>query len=214
MRDAYRIVDYASDMEEFLGTVVEEPPILVGCSLGDHIACCVAARSEVNVLGILMEDPPLYVGQMPDLGETLFYPFFELLTTVLPEHHQANGTIDDLLPKVRNPLVSEDLRARDRPERRPLDADCRDLAGTLFDGFDPDEELPRITCPVRAIIARGEPGGDAVRDRDIARMAEKISDFTQTLWKDTIHAIHYQRPMETVSEIRAFAEQIGRETPA
>jgi pimeloyl-ACP methyl ester carboxylesterase len=212
---AYRAVDYTLDVEEFLRDVVRAPAVLVGCSLGALIACCVAARRKAEVVGILLEDPPLYIGQMPALGETLFYTFYEYLTDLLPKHHRANGTVDELLPKVRNPLVSEELQRVLARNLHRLDPETvrPAMEGTLFDGFDPDTELARIASPVHAIIARGDPAGDAVRDRDIERMAEKIPRFTHVLWDDTIHAIHYQRPTETAAEIRAFMHRIENEAP-
>jgi pimeloyl-ACP methyl ester carboxylesterase len=202
---AYRIVDYARDVEEFLGDIVGEPAILVGCSLGALVACCVASRRKAEILGILLEDPPLYVGQMPDLGATFFYAFYEFLTQLLPEHHRANGTVDDLLPKVRHPLVSEELQRILAKNLHRLDLETvrPAMEGTLFG----------IDCPVRAIVASGDPGGDAVRDRDIDRMAEKILHFTHVVWEDTLHAIHYQRPTEMVSEIRAFMQHIESKNP-
>jgi pimeloyl-ACP methyl ester carboxylesterase len=211
---AYRVVDYTRDVEAFLRDVVRAPAVLVGCSLGALIACCAAARREAEIQGILLEDPPLYVGQMPDLGETLFYAFYEYLTQLLPEHHRANGTVDDLLPKVRHPLVSEPLQRVLAENLHELDLETvrPAMEGSLFDDFDPDDKLPRIRCPVRAIVARGDPGGDAVRDLDIDRMAERVPRFTHVVWDNTIHAVHYQRPTEMVSEIRTFLEHIRNET--
>ena len=210
----YRVLDYAMDIEEFLSAVVRRPTVLVGCSLGALIACCVAARSKVDVLGVLLEDPPLYVGQMPALRETAFYEFYKLLTDLLPAHHQTEGTVDDLLPKVRNPQVSEKLQRTIALNLHRLDLATVKPAmdGTLFDGFHPDAALPRIVCPMHIVIARDDPFGDAFRDDDLEYVKRLVSNLTHVFWRDTIHGIHYQRPEETTQEIRLFVRRLRGET--
>lgn len=206
----YRVLDYAMDMEGFLSAVVKRPAVLVGCSLGALIACCVAARGEADILGVLLEDPPFYVGQMPTLREAAFYEFYGFLTELLPAHHLAAGTVDDLLPKVRNPLVGEDLQRTIAQNLHRLDLATVGPAmdGTLFDGFDPDTALQRIDCPMHIIVARDDPFGDAFRDDDLKKVKNLVSNLTYVLWRDTIHGIHYQRPDETVQEIRSFVRHL------
>ncbi len=127
-------------------------------------------------------------------------------------HHLAEGTVDDLLPKVRNPLVSEELQrtiAWNLHRMDPITVDAA-VTGALFDGFDPDTALPRIACPVHAVVARGDPLVTAVRDEDLERMVSLVSDFSFVLWEDTIHGIHYQRPDETTGEIASFLERVQK----
>ena len=49
---------------------------------------------------MLLEDPPLYITQMPRLQESVFYGFFVALRALLAEHHGRGGTLDDLIPIV------------------------------------------------------------------------------------------------------------------
>jgi pimeloyl-ACP methyl ester carboxylesterase len=82
------------------------------------------------------------------------------------------------------------------------------LEGTLFEGFDPDTALPRITCPTH-LIAGGYEQGGLVRREDVDRITALTPRCSQTLWPELGHDIHTVRPEEYSQELLRFIRAIS-----
>src|SRR5438477_7626371 len=61
----YRFLDFGNDAVAFLGTVVREPAVVIGHSLGAMTAIYAAANSPQLTLGAVLLEPPLY---LPEAG--------------------------------------------------------------------------------------------------------------------------------------------------
>jgi pimeloyl-ACP methyl ester carboxylesterase len=73
--EAYRVPDYSRDVQTFLGTVVNEPAVLAGHSLGGLVGAWTAAYAPDLVHGLFLEDPPIYKSLMPAARTRCFTPF-------------------------------------------------------------------------------------------------------------------------------------------
>lgn len=221
-RTPYRVPDYAADTLAFLETRIEEPAILAGHSLGGLVAAFLAARHPGSVLGLILEDPPLYTAQMPVLQETHFHSLFVGARRFLHEHQAAGGSsaqmeeavaewragsgdaAPTLLKLFGREYVSRLAYELHRTDPRTLDPV---LDGTLFDGFVPDLDLAQIACPVH-LIAGGYERGGAMRESDIARVAALIPTCSHRVWSDLGHDFHTIRPQAYAREVLAFVDSL------
>ena len=78
--------------------------------------------------------------------------------------------------------------------------------GVLFDGFDPDRDLPRIACPTRLVAGDPRLGG-AMREQDVTRVAGLIPRCSAVVWEDVGHDIHTVKPKAYAEELTAFLDQ-------
>jgi pimeloyl-ACP methyl ester carboxylesterase len=207
----YRVQDYASDVIEFIQAKIGEPLFLAGHSLGGLVAAYVASHQPDMVHALILEDPPLYIAQMPVLRETALYPMFVEVRRVLQEHHDSGGSAEDLEEVVREwqaasgaeiPRFARELHSSDPRTVDPI------LDGTLFEGFNPDEDLPKIVCRV-LLIAGGYEQGGLLRPQDIEKVLSLIPTCLPVVWDDLGHDIHTVRPKEYSQEILSFVRTIA-----
>ncbi len=93
---SYRAHDYAADVAAFIRTVIGRPAVVAGHSLGGLVAAALAPDAPRWVRGVLLEDPPMYLGDMARFHQTPFYDGFIALCSMLEEHAAAGGAFEDL----------------------------------------------------------------------------------------------------------------------
>ena len=219
----YRLDSYTRDIEGFLNQVVQEPALVAGHSLGGLVAAQLAARSKVELLGLLLEDPPFYKGQMPVFKETMFYPAFVATQKLLRDHHASGRTIDELArvvgdlphdPSGHGPsmleVLGEDMVQIRASTLHRFDPDALDAAvqGTVLGGFDPDVELASIPCSTHLIAGNYELGG-ALDRADVERVTERIPRSTHVVWDDIGHLIHSERPEAFARELLSLLSAVS-----
>ena len=98
----------------------------------------------------------------------------------------------------------EELRYRatqlDHLDPRALDAA---IDGSVFDGFNPDNVLAQIRCPVHLLAGQAELGG-AMTDADVDRLVHTVPDYTVTHLHDVGHGIHGEQPRAYLHELKQF----------
>ncbi len=178
-----------------------------------------------------------YVHQIFGLcGETLDRPegrdmaaFFDRL--VIPSEH---GKSTMRLPKPLVRLIAAELRRRGYTDGEPVDiwwlpsetrAFVKGLSmydpsfsrafydGSAQVGFDHEETLSRVRCPMLLIHADWFRHPDlglvgAMDDADVQRARDLVTDF-RYLHIHAGHVIHMQKPTEFVRAIRDFAESLA-----
>ncbi|KAI0970493.1 Alpha/Beta hydrolase protein [Xylaria arbuscula] len=65
------------DMTSFLREVVREPAIIIGNSSGGVLACWLAANAKEHVKAIVLEDPPLFRCDYPNVANTAVYAVWQ-----------------------------------------------------------------------------------------------------------------------------------------
>src|SRR6058998_3364962 len=77
------------------------PAVLVGHSLGGVIAACVARSRPDLTRGVLLEDPPLFVGTRERDEANPFLVMFGLMRGVLTEMQARTATVEEYESLVR-----------------------------------------------------------------------------------------------------------------
>ena len=212
---AYQVADYGRDVVAFLHTVVGRPAVIAGFSLGGLIAAWIAGRTPDLVQKLFLEEPPLYIIQMPRFKESIFYGYFIALREHLPQHHGADGTLDDMIAYVGAFPVTEEQTmleiaglelVRDRAiQIHQMDPTTFDpfIEGIPFGEQDVDDLLIKIRCPVYLMAGQVALGG-ALATQDVQRAISKLSDCTYTVVEDAGHGIHQERPEEYSQALQQF----------
>lgn len=221
---SYRARDYAADVAAFIETVIGAPAVVAGHSLGGLVAAALAADAPVLVRGVLLEDPPMYLGDMARFRQTPFYDGFIALRRMLQEHAESGGNFDDLITRVGQQPAGDGrtlLEANgpdavwyraaqlDRLDPRALNAA---IDGSLFDGFDPDSVLQQIQCPAHLLAGRAELGS-ALTDGDIDRLVGTVPDCTVRVLHDVGHGLHGEQPHVYLHELRQFWARLAVDQP-
>lgn len=220
--EPYRVRDYASDVISFIETKIGEAIVLAGHSLGGLVAVYVVARRPELVHGLILEDPPLYTAQMPTIKEMAIYPVFSAVRKLLQEHQDTHGSAREMEKTVGKwrvggegspsflEVFGKDFVSRFALELHRSDPRTIDpvLNGTLFEGFDPEQDLPEITCPAHLITGSFEHGG-VMRRQDIERTISLIPNCSHVMWEKVGHNIHTVSPGEYSEEVLSFISSIA-----
>ena len=73
----YNAGSIGTDLVAFIEQVIGEPAIVSGNSSGGLLAVWLAANSSHNVLGVVLEDPPLFSSEYPRIKETAAWDTME-----------------------------------------------------------------------------------------------------------------------------------------
>ncbi|MCB0112181.1 MAG: alpha/beta hydrolase [Caldilineaceae bacterium] len=211
----YQVADYGRDVVAFLRTVVGRPAIIAGFSLGGLVGAWIAGQTPDLIQKLFLEEPALYIIQMPRFKESIFYGYFTTLREHLPQHHAAGGTLDDMIAYVGAFPVTEEHTmieiagpeiVRERAiQGHQMDPTTFDpfIEGVLLDGQDADDLLEKIRCPVHLMAGQMALGG-ALSPEDVQRAISKLSDCTYTVVEDVGHGIHQDRPEEYCQALQQF----------
>ena len=179
------------------------------------------ANAPHLVQGVFLEDPPLYVVQMPRFNETWFHAYFVSLASYLESYHANGANLEEMVTHVGQTPVDEDHTWLDMagPEAvrdRAIQLHQMDPAilepiqtGTLFDGDGPDELLARIQCPVHLLAAQFDLGG-AMSAQDVAQAVARLPHSTHAIIEDAGHDIHLDQPQAYLREVKKFLATMER----
>lgn len=217
--DEYRVQDYGQDLQRFLEEVIGEPVVLAGHSLGGLIATWTAAQPGATIRGVLLEDPPMYKALMPAVKSTVFYPTFINLKRNLQAHLESGDSSESWVEQIglwpyddKRTLLEAvgpegvRLRAWQLHQLDPFVLDSV-IAGTLTVDFQPDELLPRISCPVHLLAGRYDLGS-AMDEADVQRVASLLPRCSYTTFDEVGHRIHQEQPVRYMQELRQFLNSL------
>jgi pimeloyl-ACP methyl ester carboxylesterase len=197
----YRVVDYVPDVLALLAGL-DEPPIVLGHSLGGMLAAAAAASGRVRAL--VLEDPTFEMTGRR-IGETAFPDLFRAyrawagsgrpvdeIAAALAEAPVATpGGGTRRLGDLRDPAS---LRHSAACLRR-LDPEVLEpaLAGRWLDGYDVARTLGRIACPT--LLLRGDPAaGGALPEAYAAEIAAAIPGCLSIRLAGLGHNLHADGP--------------------
>lgn len=212
---AYQLADYGQDVAAFLQTVVGQPAMIVGHSLGGLIAIWLASNAPTWVRSIFLEEPPLFITRLPRFQQTPFYGYFTTLREQLRQHHTNSGTLEEMVALVaQSPANAEQTMleaagpeaVRQRAiELHHLDPTVLDvaIAGILLGQDEPEVLLQRARCPAHLLTGQIEFGG-AVDAADVQRILAGIPHCTHTPFAQTGHLIHREKPQEYLEALQHF----------
>jgi pimeloyl-ACP methyl ester carboxylesterase len=194
---AYQMADYLSDAVAACEQLANGPCVIVGHSLGGATAAALAQQRRDLVSGIVLEDPPLFVGE--GLAEGALMDAFQLMRDSVPMLQEQNVSIDVLVPLVAaipsatgaplSEVIHPDAIEATAAALLLLDATVLDpvLEGRVIGAFDPEQPIP-----VRTLVLAADPAKpDAVvRPADVERLARVSPDAEVRVISGAGHLIH------------------------
>jgi len=193
---------YGDDVEQFLRQQFDEPAILFGMSAGGAVALAVAARCPELVRAVVVGDPPIDVDE---LIAWMTSEGFRYWFSALRELAGLDLSIAELSRRIADiPVGVPGQEARIRYGDSPgVDAiDLQQLAITLshmdpsvleyhaegrarefLEGFDLDQILARITCPV--LLLQGNPSLGGMMTDEVVQHVQSILPHTTHVFIET-----------------------------
>jgi pimeloyl-ACP methyl ester carboxylesterase len=164
----YRAGDYVDDIAAFVGAVSKAGTVLIGFSLGGLVVFGVAARRPDLVAGVIAIDPPLI---LRDSG-------FEAIA--YSDAHDWIRWVDDVVGgrltpaeavarhMAMNPGTGEAEARQALADVAPVDprATTAFVDSELYEGFDIEHTLDRVSCPA-LVLAGNVELGSLVREEDL-----------------------------------------------
>lgn len=192
---------YADDVRHFVREVVGGPVLLEGHSLGGAVAVQVGATAADLVVGLILEDPPLYF--VNDLNDT-YRALFEGIVVMASTLQDGSRTAEDwyeVMAAAPDPysgkpgietMGEDNIRLRLASIGQMKPKALRDaIDGSLR--WDTDEVLKSIRCPVTLIW--GNPAlGAVITASEVQRAAVHIADLSTVHIESVGHLIHDQAP--------------------
>jgi pimeloyl-ACP methyl ester carboxylesterase len=181
----YSVSDFVADTVAFLEGVVQQPAVLFGHSMGGWIASGVAARHPELVRAIVLCDTAIYPESVPN--DEILLELFGVSAAALRDGSAGTSAWPQSL--------------------RELDPDVLTgyLDGKLIQGFDAEELLPRIACPVLLLQGNAAHGG-LMTDQDVARARLLLKHMRHVYFEDAGHWIYVQEGDRVLEE---FGEFVG-----
>lgn len=220
----YTFRDYFTDAVAVLETVVQQPAVIVGHSLGGVLGWALAQERPDLVRGVLAEDPPLYFGDdevfraagMPDAVDAI---------RKITAGWRADGFDDQAAaaafaemdsagpgtPPVRSVLTEEEISAQSHAFL-VVDPEVQDRAydNGLFSGFDP---VPSINGVPILILAGGEQAGTVFPAEHQRRLAEAHADVDVVRLKAATHSVKGTRETRA-AYLRTLVAFLDEHAPA
>lgn len=197
--ESYKIIDYTYDIGLFLSSLFNEPVSIIGHSLGAAVALAAAAESPQICRSISLIEPFVFEDRLEDKE---FHKYFNNCLEVCEKHKD----VDSISKNLKETGTLARKRALDllRLDKKTITAA---LDGTVFDGFNLDELLLRVECPV--LVLRGDPELDAHTSKEKADyLAKRLSSCIIEYLENSSHVVHVDQPFKAVQFLLNFLNSI------
>ena len=198
---------YVIDVEEFLRQQLDEPAILFGLSAGGAVALAVAAKCPELVRAIVVGDPPIDVDElvawMTSEGFKYWFSTLRELAGLDLSVAELSRRIADI--PVQSPGQDGRIRYGDSPgvdaiqiqrlaitlsqmDPGVLEYHAEGRAREFLEGFDLDQILGRITCPV--LLLQGNPSlGGMITDEVVKHVQSILPNAMHVLIETAGHGL-------------------------
>lgn len=215
----YLVRDYVEDARAVLKSIIGEPTVVLGHSLGAMVAAAVADGKSVPVLGVVLEDPP-FDTLSGRIFQTPFLSQFTGVQEILRETRKVPEVARRLADLVlSNPLTGQTYRLGDTrdPATIRFNAWCLVnmdpetlapvVAGRWLEGFDVDSVIAAVACPT--LLMQGEARvGSMLTDEDAHRLVATVPDVVHVRFPGVGHQIHAMAPETAACAISSFLESL------
>jgi esterase len=194
---AYRIQDYVDDVL----SVLREPALVVGHSLGGVVAWLVAQQRPELVTALFLEDPPLFMGEPAEHAQNPAIPNFMQMRAGAERWQAAGATPEQVSAELAAQTLpngtvmgefqtEEALAARGYAlVRLDLEVIDRIVDGSMLAGTDTSSPVAVPTC----IVAADDAMGAAFPSAHEARLRASHPDVEVVRLPGASHTIHDQR---------------------
>lgn len=200
---------YCEDAVRFIEGVIREPPVIFGHSLGGRMALAMAANHPTKARAIILGDSSLRTPRSSSgMGRG-----FKDLAELLDENH----TVMEIFSALRDRAGEnfDPVRALDRAKslsmvdpsmlRSIADySDDIDSPYSHFHGYDPDDFLPKVRCPV--LILQAERG--MLSDEEVQRALNILPEAYHVKLKDVPHEFLARETEPVLRAVTAFLESL------
>lgn len=212
--ERYSLEDFAGDNAEFVRQL-NAPAVLIGHSVGGVIALMVAARFPEKVKALIIEDSPLSLDnykRIIDSSRDMFSLWLDIKRSVQSEQELSLALADRYrdYPGLTSAWISFFAGCLWRLDPTFFNNLLYDFDG-FIKGYDPEQALARLNCPVMFI--RGETGlGAAMTDDEISWLQKNYSNVNCAQIKGVGHLLHLQDQGQTpvLTEMMRFLEHIPK----
>lgn len=207
VKNQYRIVDYAQDVVCFVESLISEPAVILGHSIGALTAICVAAKQRELITAAVLVEPPLHLQHTPlrDIPNSPYETFKHLVEII--RANQSQRAIENGLLKLF-PYGDPDTRRARAEVLSQLDTDALALSleNLHLAGLDLNELLMQIASPT--LLIQGNPNqGAALFDEDVNRALALLHYGERVTIQNGGHMLHQSHPRAIAESVNIFCEK-------
>lgn len=195
----YKIIDYVYDIESFLMELFDKPVSLIGHSIGAAISLVIGAKHPKKCRSISLIEPFIFKNKLDD---KVFCDYFNGCLNICKQFEDINTIYKNI--KETGALAKKravDLFQLDKKTIITV------LDKTVFDGFNLDELLSKIVCPV--LVLRGNPELEGfITEEKADYLKEKINDCVIEYLEKSSHVVHVDQPLKTAQYLLNFLASI------
>jgi pimeloyl-ACP methyl ester carboxylesterase len=199
---------YYGDTVRFIDEVIREPPVIFGHSLGGRLALTIAAKRPNKTRAIILGDSSLSTPRQSGGMGSGFTRLIELL--------EENKTVQEIFQALKERSVEDfdPIYTLNRAKNLSM-VDPRMLKSIVdhpdvnspyshFHGYDPDEFLSRVRCPV--LILQAEKG--MLSDEDVRRALEILPEAYNVKLRDMPHEFLMRETEPVLKVVMTFLESL------
>ena len=211
----YGMFHFAEDVAAFVRTFAPRGAALFGHSLGAMVGMCTASLPDSRITALIVGDSMLSPANLASsLYRPLFYQMHQLMLAGLSQQELARrvGEIQIMLPGFDDPLRLDELAGNSTPvllewarSIRQTDPDvlAMSLDLTAYEHWDPEQVLPRISCPV--LLLQGNPELDALLTDSDANLAMRLLPRVEHVKFHLLgHALFMQQAKPVLNAVNEF----------
>jgi len=215
----YQLNDYVEDSIAFIQQKLTEPVVIFGHSVGGAVAILIAAKLPKAVKAIVVGDTPLCLESLQKgIDPNLFVAWKKLASSgysvkelaarladiPLSMHGQSKQTRLGDLPGMDAAFLEFEAKSLTQ-----LDPDVLTpiIDGAMFEGYNDEELLPAVSCPV--LLVQGNPLlGAAMTDTDVQRALPLLPQAIHIRIENAGHELHLNQAQSVLRAITYFIESL------
>ncbi len=199
---------YYEDTVRLINEVILEPPVIFGHSLGGRLALTIAAERPEETRAIILGDSSLNTPRSSSSMGGGFARLIELLEdnqTVQEIFRALSERSGEDFDPIYNLNRAKNLSMVDPRMLRSI-VHNPDVSSPYshFHGYDPDEFLPRVRCPV--LILQAEKG--MLSDEDVQRALEILPEAYCVKLRDMPHEFLMHETEPVLKAVTMFLESL------
>jgi len=200
---------YTGDVVEFLEKVIGEPAVVFGHSLGGRVALKVAAEHPEETRAVILGDSSLSQPEpAAQMGE-----MFRGLAELVERCYGVKGLFEALMERAGEEADPVSVLGRagslsvvDPVMLRSIADNIMNLESPFnhFNGYSPEELLPKVRCPV--LILQAERG--MLRDVDVEKALRVLPEAINVKLRDVPHEFLTRDPEPVPRAVTVFLETL------
>jgi pimeloyl-ACP methyl ester carboxylesterase len=216
IEQGYTLVDYSSDVLQFVQSELGTSIAILGHSFGALIAIHVAANVPEFIQSIILLDPPLIYRTMaiknsPSAVDQEAYQWFSTAYDII----RSNKSVDEVENSLQSMFPSWPAKSSYVLAQRLNQMDP-DVLGMLInhqhmEGYNTDKLLKQVTCPV-LVFQGNRSRGAALTAEDAQFLRKKLSKCTVIRLEDAGHNVHETHSKEIVERVIKFLADLPSTT--